>query len=166
MNTRRMYILGAIAVLGFASAISATDALAQQKSTIVGTWKVTSISVLMVNTNEVLHPVGDHPVGYLEDSPGGHMVTFMSTGTPKRPTVPYTDADRADIYAGIYAAYAGTYRVEDNKVIHHVDASFYPEQIGRDLTRNIEIDGNRLTIKLVPLVETGEQHVVTFERVE
>jgi hypothetical protein len=129
------------------------------------------LQLLMSDTKEVLRPYGEHPIGYLQYSPGGHMVTFLSTGTPKRPAGAYTDADRADIFEGILAAYAATYRVEGNKVIHHVVASWYPERIGRDQIRFFEVDGNRLTIKTAPTTAlnwNGREYVatLTFERVE
>ena len=171
MKTRRIFTMYVIAVLGLALAISATDALAQQKSPLVGTWRVTSAELLMSDTKEILRPYGEHPIGYIQYSPGGHMVTFLSTGTPKRPAGAYTDADRADIFEGILAAYAATYRVEGNKVIHHVIASWYPERIGRDQIRFFEVDENRLTIKTEPtraLNWDGREYVgtLTFERVE
>jgi len=171
MKTRSTLILGAIAALGLVLAISSTNALAQQKSPLVGTWQVTSAQLLMSDTKEVLRPYGEHPIGYLQYSPGGHMVTFLSTGTAKRPAGAYTDADRVDIFEGILAAYAATYRVEGNKVIHHVVASWYPERIGRDQIRFFEVDGNRLTIKTEPtraLNWDGREYVatLTFERAE
>src|SRR5262249_1216854 len=51
--------------------------------TVVGTWRVTSFSLLTLDTNEVSRPFGDNPIGYLQYSPGGHMVAFGQTGNPK-----------------------------------------------------------------------------------
>jgi hypothetical protein len=145
---------------------------ADNASTVVGTWRVTSFAVQTLDTKEVFYPVGQNPIGYLQYSPGGHMVVFLSTGTPKRAAgTAYTDAERVDIYNGIFAAYAGTYSVEGNKVTHHVIASWLPEWIGGDQTRYAEIEGNRLTIKTATLknpASAGREYVatVTFERVE
>src|SRR5260370_23918443 len=47
MKTHRRFTLGVLAGLGLALAISAPDALAQQKSPLVGTWHVTSAQLLM-----------------------------------------------------------------------------------------------------------------------
>lgn len=87
------------------------------------------------------------------------------------PRTAYTDAERVDIYNGIFGAYAGTYSVEGYKVTHHVVASWLPEWIGGDQTRYIEIDGNGLTIKTATLknpASAGREYVgtLTFERVE
>ena len=143
----------------------------QQKSSVVGTWQVTSCSVLMLVTNEALRPFGEHPIGYLQYSPGGHMVVFLSSDTPKRAAgTAYNDAERVDIYNGIIGAYAGTYSVEGNKVTHHIVASWFPEWIGGDQTRYAEIEGNRLTMKTAPMKSPldGRDGVatLTFERVE
>jgi Lipocalin-like domain len=173
MKTRCTLTLGAIAAPGLVLAISSTNALAQQKSPVVGTWQVTSFSILMPDTNEVLRPFAEHPIGYLQYSPGGHMVTFCSSGAPQRAAgTAYTDAERIDIYRGICGAYAGTHSVEGNKVIRHIVASWFPEWNSGDQTRYAEIEGNRLTIKTAPQKASppldGRDVVATatFERVE
>jgi Lipocalin-like domain len=171
MKTRCALTLGAVAAIGLVLAILSTNALAQQKSPVVGTWQVTSFSVLVLDTSEVLRPFGEHPIGYLQYSPGGHKLVFLSTGTPKRAAgAAYNDAERVDAYNGIIAAYAGTYSVEGNKVTHHIVASWFPEWVGGDQIRYAEIERNGLTIKTAPLKIPldGRDGVATatFERVE
>ena len=62
---------------------------------IVGTWQVTSFALLELDTNKTSYPFGGNPGGYIQYSPGGHMVVFLQSGNPKRPAnFPYTDADR------------------------------------------------------------------------
>jgi Lipocalin-like domain len=140
-------------------------------TSIVGTWRVTSFSSVTLQTSEVSRPFGEHPIGYLQYSPGGHIVVFLSAGEISKATPPYSDADRAAIHSGIFGAYAGTYSVQGNKVTHHVIASWRPEWVGGDQTRFVELDGNnKMTIKTAPLVSglTGKQNVstLTFEREE
>ena len=138
---------------------------------VVGTWRVTSFSTLSLETNEISRPFGENPIGYIQYSPGKHVVVFVSEGNPRKPAgFPYTDAERAEIHRGIFGAYAGTYSVEGNKVIHHIVASWRPDWIGDDQIRYIEVDGNNLTIKTAPIISgrTGKQTVstLTFEKVE
>ena len=136
--------------------------------TVVGTWRVTSVSQLTLNTNDVSRPYGDNPIGYLQYSPGGHMVAFIQTGNPKRPIPPFSESDRAELHEGI-AAYAGNYSVDGNKVTHHVVAAWRPDWIGSNQVRYIELNGKNLTIKTAPVTDpTGKQVVgtMTFERVE
>ena len=144
---------------------------AENSSLVVGTWRVTDFSTLTVETNEISRPQGENPIGYIQYSPGRHMIVFLSEGNPPKPaSFPYTDAERARIHKGIFGAYAGTYRVEGNKVTHHIVASWRPDWIGDDQIRYIELKGNKLTIKTAPVMSslTGKRVVatLTFERVE
>jgi Lipocalin-like domain len=138
---------------------------------LVGTWQLTSFSLIVLDTKETSRPYGDHPTGYIQYSPGGHMVMFLTAGDLKPPASgSYTDAERADVHRGIVGAYAGTYTVEGNKVTYHVLTSWRPEWIGRDQVRYFEINGTNLTIKTSPLAfsRTGQTIVgtLTFDRVE
>jgi len=144
---------------------------AENSSLVVGTWRVTDFSTLTVETNEISRPQGENPIGYIQYSPGRHMIVFLSEGNPPKPaSFPYTDAERARIHKGIFGAYAGTYSVEGNKVTHHIVASWRPDWIGDDQIRYIELNGNKLTIKTAPIMSglTGKRVVatLTFERVE
>jgi hypothetical protein len=138
---------------------------------LVGTWRVTSFAYLTLETNEVSHPYGEHPIGYLQYSPGGHFVIFLSAGEIIKASPPYSDADRAAIHKGIFGAYAGTYSVQDNKITSHLIAAWRPEWVGGEQIRFVEFDGNnKMTIKTAPIVSslTGKQSVatLTFEREE
>ncbi len=140
-------------------------------TSLVGTWRVTSFSTLTLETNEVSHPYGEHPIGYTEYSPGGHFVNFLSAGEIIKANPPFSDADRAAIHRGIINAYAGTYSVQGNKMTQHVIAGWRPDWIGGEQTRFVEFDGNnKMTIKTAPIASglTGKQIVatVTYEREE
>ena len=137
---------------------------------LIGTWRITSYSRMIVETNEVSRPFGENPVGYIQYSPGGHMVVFLSAGEMPKVSPPFSDADQVAVYSKIFGAYAGTYSVDGNKVTHHVVASWRPDWVGGDQFRFVELNGNKLTIKTAPLVSslTGKQIVstLTFERAE
>jgi hypothetical protein len=152
-------------------ATSPSAIAAETSSSVVGTWRVKSFTNLTVGTNEVSRLYGENPNGYIQYSPGGHMIVFLQEGNPAKPAgAPYTDAERAAIHRGIFGAYAGTYSVEGNKVTHHIQASWRPDWIGDNQVRYVEINGRNLTIKTAPLISnrTGKQSVntLTFERVE
>ena len=171
MSSLMRLIVSSIFFVGTIASLSASVNAADVKQQLVGTWRVTSFSILTTETNETAHPYGENPIGYIQYSPGGHVVVFMQAGDPPKPaTLPYTDPERAKIHAGMFGAYAGTYNVEGNKVTHHIVASWRPDWIGGDQVRYFELDGNTLTIKTAPLISnlTGKQSVatLTFERVE
>jgi Lipocalin-like domain len=144
---------------------------ADNSTPVVGTWRVTSYSTMVVESGEVSRPMGEHPVGYIQYSPGGHMIVFLAKGElPKPASLPYSDAERAEIHKGIFGAYAGRYSVEGNKVIHHVKASWLTHWIGGDQIRFFEINGNKLTIRTAPAINNRsgktQMSTLTFERAE
>src|SRR6202140_3843640 len=78
------------------------------ENSIVGTWLLTSFSLTVLDTKETSRPYGDHPTGYIQYSPGGHMVMFLTAGELKPPASgSYTDAERAAVHRAIVGAYAG-----------------------------------------------------------
>ncbi|MBV8093164.1 MAG: lipocalin-like domain-containing protein [Acetobacteraceae bacterium] len=144
---------------------------AETPASVVGTWQLIDYSQQFLDTKQITRPFGDHPTGYIQYSPGGHMVVFLTTGnTPKPAAAMFSDAERIAFYNRIIGGYAGTYRIEGNKVIHHILASWQPEWIGSDQTRFFEVNGKHLTIKTAPLkyTRTGQDIIgmLTFGRVE
>ena len=165
MKWRILAVLTAAAIwAGILPAVCAENAL-------VGTWQLTSFSLIVVGTNEASRPYCDHPTGLIQFSSGGHMVMFLAAGELKPPASgSYTDAERAGVHRAIVEAYAATYTVEGNTVVYHVLTSWRPEWIGRDQTRYFEINGTKLTIKTTPVTftRTGQTIVatLTFDRAE
>ena len=147
------------------------SAKAEDSSPIVGTWELKEYSQILLDTKKVIRPFGDHPVGYIQYSSGGHMLVFLTTGQFKQPaSANYTDAERAEIHKGIINGYVGTYSIEGNKVIHHVLTSSRPEFVGSEQIRYFEVNGKTLIIRTSPIkaVQSGQDVVATlvFERVE
>ena len=102
------------------------------ETALVGTWQLKSFSLIVVDTKETSRPYGENPTGYIQFSPGGHMVMFLAAGELKPPAAGhYTDADRADVHRAIVGAYAAAYTVEGNTVTYHVLTSWRPEWIGK-----------------------------------
>ena len=96
MKTHRRFTLGILAGLGLALAILAPDALAQQKSPLVGTWHVTSAQLLMSDNKEVLRPYGVVEMvrtGIVAMRRG----TTSSTVNPAKTTAPHIAAADEDV---------------------------------------------------------------------
>ncbi len=65
-------------------------------------------------------------------------------------------------------AYAGTYSVETDKVIHHVDISWNQVWTGTDQVRRFEVNGNTLTLTTRIADPAGATHThyeLVWERV-
>lgn len=158
-------VLATLAMATFIGPVAAAE------NAVVGTWRITDFSAVNLSTNEVSKPFGDNLIGYIQYSPGGHMLVFFQRGdTEKSHSAVFDDDYRAYVHRSIFGAYAGTYSVDGNKVTHHIVASWRPEWIGGDQVRFFEIAGNMLTIKTAPLISTrnGEKRVVivTCEKIE
>ena len=151
------------AILAIAALWVGTWPAACAENALVGTWQLTTFSLTVVETKETSRPFGDHPTGYIQYSPGGHMVMFLSGELKLPASGKYTDAERADIHRAI-VAYAGTYAVEGNTVVYHVLTSWRPEWIGHDQVRYFETNGTNLTIKTTPVTftQTGQTVVATL----
>jgi hypothetical protein len=105
--------------------------------------------------------MGLHPTGLIIYQPNGYMAvqimgdprpTFAQLATTTRP--PYDEFRNA--FFGYYA-YWGTYTINEanNTVVHDVQGSERPGEVGRKYTRSISIDGTKLIIT-TPRYEAGQ----------
>ena len=73
-----------LALVGVATiAFNVAGDAADNPLSLVGTWQVTDFSQVTLDTNEVSNPY-PNPIGYLQYSPGGHMVIFLQKGNPEK----------------------------------------------------------------------------------
>ena len=88
--------------------------------------------------------------------------------SPARPTA--TDAEAVDLYKTMLA-FAGTYRVQGDEIIVHIEISSWQTNAGTDFIRSFKLDGDRLTTTTKPLVSSflNNQTTITtivWERVK
>jgi hypothetical protein len=72
-----------VAVLTAAAIWSGILPVMSAENSIVGTWQLTSFSLIFLDTKETSRL--DRPTGYIQFSPGGHMVMFLTAGELKPP---------------------------------------------------------------------------------
>jgi hypothetical protein len=110
---------------------------------LLGTWKLKSF-VTTTTTGEKSSPFGEHPNGYLSYSADGrmHAIGTADGRIVPREVVP-TDEERLMLHKTMFA-YAGTYSVETDRVIHHVDISW--NQFGNGTDQVHKVTGKTLTI--------------------
>jgi len=65
-------------------------------------------------------------------------------------------AERAAAFS-TFGAYAGTFRIEADCVIHHVEVSSLQNWVGTDQVRRMKLEGDRLTLWPPPSMLEGEQ---------
>jgi hypothetical protein len=148
-------------VLCFAVIVAAftPTALGQKKSDLVGTWKLVSAWSTRPNGERVTL-YGEHPIGFLTYTQEGRMIVIL--GDSARPPLSTEDrlaapmAERAAAFSN-FSAYAGTFRIEGDRVIHHLEISSIQNRVGTDQVRYMKLEGDRLTLRPPTTILGGEQ---------
>jgi hypothetical protein len=82
--------------------------------------------------------------------------------------MPPSDAEKVRLFDSLFA-YAGTYTLGDDKVVHHLDTTWNQSWTGTEQVRFYKLSGNRLSIHGAPAPDpfTGQDviHRVEFEKV-
>ena len=136
----RAILLGLLIVLN-------VPAHADDKSAIVGTWKLVSVVYEDQTTKERTPVLGEHPRGRQIATADGRWLALV---TAENRPVPTNDSERARALTSMIA-YTGRYRVEDGKVITKVEAAWNEAWVGGEQTRFIRFEGDRLFIESPPM---------------
>jgi len=125
---------------------------------LVGTWRLVSAEYRSVD-GEVTYPYGQGPVGYIIYSDDG----YMSVAVMKKERVNYASGDRMrgtleekSSAASSYLSYCGRYETQENRVIHHIEVSLFPNSAGTDQERTFEIDDDKLSLSTPPFLLDGK----------
>jgi hypothetical protein len=89
--------------------------------------------------------------GRIMYTPEGFMSVVATNGTPLPTTEPttLTEAQRAAA-AMACTAYTGRWELKDGQLFHHIDAAVFPAWIGQSRIRIPKIDGDLLTLTMLP----------------
>lgn len=126
----------------------------------VGTWRLVSGEIKTAR-GEVSHPFGKDPTGYLIYTEDGYVaVAIMSANRASFASADIRAGSSEEKLAAFdtYLSYCGTYEVKDDKVVHHIKVSLFPNWSGADQERFFQFSGNQLTLRTPPMkVEGVEQ---------
>ena len=120
----------------------ATPSLGQQS--LVGTYKLVSL-VIEVDGTPSQH-LGKAPRGYLVFTPTRY-VHFITGENRKSGT---SVDDKAALFDSL-TAYAGTYRIEGDKLFMTYEVSWIESMVGSTSPETFQLSGNRLTYTLGPV---------------
>jgi hypothetical protein len=143
--------------------VHAADAL-------VGAWRLVSWQNQAAD-GQVTYPMGTDAMGYLlYGADGRFSVTISRKGRARfaaSDLLSGTAEEKARALEG-FVAYAGRYTFHGDRVIHHVELSLFPNWVGSDQERWVELAGDRLTLSASPLLLAGKQQVprLVWERVD
>jgi hypothetical protein len=114
--------------------------------------------------------LGQQPLGRLcYDASGGVMLQMMRMWRTASIAQPANteDATNPRVVLG-YDAYFGTYTVNETEgtVTHRVQASLFPEDLGKDFVRLFTLDGDTLTLSFTSPSAGGSKitRTLTFRR--
>jgi hypothetical protein len=138
---------------------------------LVGTWNLVSYTILNDEGIKIAEPFGPNPRGLLIYTDNGFMSgQLMSASRPQwRSDLPRKASTEEKVLAfDTYLGYCGTYEIQEDRVIHHVTTSFFPNWIGTDLVRVMQLDGNLLTLSVPPVLGKGKTRTIrlTWRRLE
>jgi hypothetical protein len=137
---------------------------------LIGTWRLVSWENRSVVDGEVSYPLGKDAVGYIMYSQNGYMsVAIMRSDRAKFAAGDLLRAsveERAQA-AGTYVSYCGRYEFRGDTVVHRVELSLFPNWIGVEQERLVEVTGERLMLSTRPILLGGVQRTahLIWERV-
>jgi hypothetical protein len=136
---------------------------------LVGTWRLISWENRDVD-GDIVYPLGEDAVGYIMYNEDGY--TFVAIMRSDRAEFAVGDLLSGSIEekayaAGTYVSYCGRYEFRGDTVIHQVKLSLFPNWVGVEQERLVEVRGNRLTISTRPMLFGGAQRTahLIWERV-
>jgi hypothetical protein len=127
---------------------------------LIGTWRLVSWETRSLVDGRVSYPLGEDAVGYIMYNPDGYMsVTIMA---PERAMFAAGDLlggsaqERAQA-AVTYVSYCGRYEFRGDTVVHHVELSLFPNWVGVEQERLVEVKEDRVMLSTRPLLLGGAQ---------
>ncbi len=142
---------------------------AMASNPLVGTWRLVSWENRSVD-GQIIHPLGEDAEGYIMYNQDGYMfVAIMGPNRLRFATDDLLSATKEEEAQAeeTYVSYCGRYEFKGDTVVHHVELSLFPNWVGVEQERLVEVRGNRLTLSTRPILLGGMQqsaHLI-WERV-
>jgi len=131
-------------------------------ASLVGLWRLKDAFVADLQGKRTGPAFGPSPKGYIVYMPDGTMMIVVAdTDQPPlsgdRLNAPVEERARA---YSLTSAYAGRYRFDGSKVVHTVEVCTYPNWIGTEVVRSVELNGDEAILRTAPQPLNGVQSVV------
>jgi hypothetical protein len=128
---------------------------------LIGTWKLLSWENRSVDEDgPITYPLSEDATGYIMYSQDGYM--FVAIMSPHRlkfaggdllSGTPEEEAQAEETFL----SYGGRYELGEDRVIHQIELSSFPNWVGVDQERLMELRENRLTLSTHPILMQGKQ---------
>ena len=127
------------------------------KADLLGTWALVRTYETLDGVDTGVHPIGEGASGVIHYLPDDRVAVLMANGG-RQPISKGRDtsgeAETAES-ARTFTAYAGTFTIHGDDVVHHLDFCLYENDKGRDYLRHARLEGERLTLSM-PKRQTPE----------
>lgn len=136
---------------------------------LVGTWRLVSWENSGAD-GLISRPLGEEAIGYITYTRDGYV--FVAIMRPGRAKFAAEDlfGGSAEEYArdaGTYVSYCGRYEFRGDSVVHRVELSLFPNWVGVEQERLVDLSGDRLTLSTRPMLLGGTRRTarLVWERV-
>ncbi|MGL5076699.1 MAG: lipocalin-like domain-containing protein [Waterburya sp.] len=136
-----------------------------QNNPLIGIWKLVSAIAIQSDGTIDSEVYGTHPVGYITYTLDGHMMVMFAKSDRTFLSQDIRSPFSKDIYdlpIEEYAqafltfnAYAGTYEINGDHVMHHVAIASIPNRVGTKLVRTFTVQGDQLTLTTPQTLSDG-----------
>ena len=138
------------------------------RSQLIGTWQMQSWKKEFSDTGEIVDALGPDPVGYVSYGDDGRMHAFVVRRDRQAPrSMPPTDDEKLTLFDSMLA-YTGTYTLQEDHVVHHLDATWNQTWTGSEQLRFFKLNGSTLQLAGAPAPDpyTGRTvvHRVAFRK--
>ena len=140
------------------------------REALIGAWQLLSWENRAAD-GQLTYPMGTDALGSLLYTADGRFSVIISrrgrAGFAAGDLLSGTTEEKARAVEG-FVAYAGRYSFHGDRVVHHVELSLFPNWVGTDQERSVELSGDRLILSARPLLLAGTRQVprLVWERVD
>ena len=155
-----------VLLVSVVAALFSTIVNAQCNYSVVGTWKLVSVTSTSDKGEKNKAVLGQNPSGLLTYTADGRMNAIISDDGRKPLSIADRVAAPAEERAQAYStfmAYAGRYTFTCDKVVTHVEVASLQNWVNMDQTRFVSLQGNRMFVRNTPMLRAGV--MVTIESV-
>ena len=104
------------------------------------------------------YPLGRGAIGYIMYAADGHMSVAMMSADRTN----YASSDLREgtveeklAAAETYVSYCGSFELQGDVVVHHVEVAFLPNRVGTSQERTFKVSGDTLRLSTPPMLIAG-----------
>ncbi len=145
------------------------------KNAFLGTWKLVSFELRSTEVSQVSYPFGEDATGYMKYTEDGYVfVSLMAanrsefTGHSKSSLGDTQLRNVEEVIAAFCTHFSccAQYEIQEDKIVHHVKTSSFPDWVGLPQERFFEFKNDKLSLSTAPAMMGNRQKIahITWQR--